>query len=290
MSTTFTNSTSTGLLTGGIPTISQDLAPSIVFVVLYALTSALVVFRIFQYRGVCVWVFFRLLVFENVRLVTFILRIVAAENFSDALKGKASFNTGILIAEQVLLGVGFVMPTSTLIALVEAHSSRQTGLGPKKKAIFRAMELSLLAAIALGAVAGGMYSSSLTNASTRNDVKIERIVSAVVTLVALLLALGYCVYLLPKTGFPTSTTLWLGGTTSLLMIVPIYRIALIAHPPHDGQSTSAKAAFWVLQVTFEWLVGASLLSVNAIEWCGMGLEPLEKMTDAEANGLYAPRY
>ncbi|TFY58267.1 hypothetical protein EVG20_g8217 [Dentipellis fragilis] len=74
------------------------------------------------------------------------------------------------------------------------------------------------------------------------------------------------------------------------MVVPIYRIVIIGDPPHDGQSTGAKATFWVLQVTFEWLVGASLLSVNAIEWCGMGMEPLDKMSDGEANGLYAERY
>ncbi|TFY74625.1 hypothetical protein EWM64_g9387, partial [Hericium alpestre] len=59
------------------------------------------------------------------------------------------------------------------------------------------------------------------------------------------------------------------GPTVRQMIVPIFRLVTTAHPPADSDSTGAKAAFYVLQITVEWLVGASLLAVDAKEWCGI---------------------
>ncbi|KAA1476511.1 hypothetical protein DENSPDRAFT_843497 [Dentipellis sp. KUC8613] len=291
MSSSATNSTMTNLVAGGIPTTSQDVTPSIVFIGLYGLTAVLSIYRTFQYRGFCLFTYFRLMVFEICRFVTFILRIAVAENYSKVLKGNAEFDTNLLMAEQILLSIGFVMPTSTLLTLTEAHSNRNRSTADEKKTIFRLTELALLAAMALGATAAQGKGDSINS----NTHKFERILSAIVTLVALALCVAYCIRLLSKPNFPRRTSIWIGNTATVFFVVPIYRIFTIATPPHDAQSTAPKLAFWVLQVSIEWIVGASLESVNVIEWCGMDKEELDRVpavpvSDVESHGLYVPKY
>lgn len=47
--------------------------------------------------------FLRIQIFEIVRVVTMILRIAGAVNYTNALKGKASISENLIIAEQVRL-------------------------------------------------------------------------------------------------------------------------------------------------------------------------------------------
>ncbi|TFY71606.1 hypothetical protein EVG20_g1401 [Dentipellis fragilis] len=292
------------LVAGGIPTTSQDVTPSIVFIGLYGLTAVLSIYRTFQYRGFCLFTYFRLMIFEICRFITFILRIAVAENYSKVLKGNATFDTNLLTAEQILLSIGFVMPTSTLLTLTEAHSNRNRSTADEKKddlpphgAGTPGSNVRSTSHWALGATAA-QGKGDLINSNTH---KFERILSAIVTLVALALCVAYCIRLLSKPNFPRRTSIWIGTTATvfgirrLQFVVPIYRIFTIAAPPHDAQSTASKLAFWVLQVSIEWIVGASLESVNVIEWCGMDKEELDRVpavpvSDVESHGLYVPKY
>lgn len=43
--------------------------------------------------------------FQTVRVVTMILRIIGAINYTNTVKGTASFNLGLIIAEQVGLAL-----------------------------------------------------------------------------------------------------------------------------------------------------------------------------------------
>ncbi|KAA1476512.1 hypothetical protein DENSPDRAFT_853720 [Dentipellis sp. KUC8613] len=294
MSSSFENATS--LLTGGMPTKSQDIAPSVIFIALYTGTSILAAFRLLQYLGTPFFrTYIRIVVFELIRLATFIVRILAAVNYSNALSGKGSFKDSYIIAEQILLGIGFVIPTSTIVRLVEAHSNRDGAETDQKKLLFRVMDLALLAAVILGIVAGTNFSSALTNASDRHSVKIERIVSAVATMLVLIILVLYSLYISTNPRLPRSTTMWIGLTAIVLLVVPIYRIAIISHPPSDSQTAGSKAAFYILQITFEWVVGLSLVAFNAISMCGLRVgtradySTSESMSGAEAYGLYAPK-
>ncbi|TFY60444.1 hypothetical protein EVG20_g7414 [Dentipellis fragilis] len=296
MSSSFENSTS--LLTGGMPTKSQDIAPSVVFIALYTATSIFAAIRLMQYVGTPFFrTYIRIMVFELVRLATFIVRIIAAVNYSNALDGKGSFKDSYIIAEQIFLGIGFVIPTSTIVRLVEAHSNRDDAETSQKRILFRVMDLVLLAAVILGIVAGTSFSSALTNASDRHTVKIERrvnsVVSAVATMLVLILLVAYSLYISANPRLPRSTTTWIGITAIVLLVVPIYRIAVISHPPSNSQTTGNKIAFYVLQISFEWVVGLSLVAFNAISMCGLGARTdystSEGMSGAETYGLYAPK-
>lgn len=98
------SSTNTSSIAGGLPTVSQDIAPSVIFLVLYFVTNAVCIWRmISQYRKPLRMLlsFIRIQVFESVRVVTMILRIVGAVNYTNTLKGTASINESLIIAEQV---------------------------------------------------------------------------------------------------------------------------------------------------------------------------------------------
>ncbi|KAA1476422.1 hypothetical protein DENSPDRAFT_784965 [Dentipellis sp. KUC8613] len=271
------SSNNTMSLTGGMPTTHQDTAPSVIFIGLYLVTSALCFFRMLtQYRSPTrlLLTYLRLTIFEAVRIATFIVRILGAKNYSDALKGKAQFNETLLIVEQILISVGYIMPASTLVKLVGFHSSRNEGGDSSGRSlnVIRLLELAITAAIVLGIIAGVNVNKSLTDPSVAHSVKTERTISSVIIIVVLVLTVVSCLGLVQRKDIPRRTTLWLGLTSSLLIVVPIYRIAATANPPANSNSTGAKAAFYVFQIAVEWLVGASLLAVNAKEWCGLADE------------------
>ncbi|TFY76850.1 hypothetical protein EWM64_g7164 [Hericium alpestre] len=305
MSNQFLNGSSTSLVTGGIPTTSQDVAPSVVYLIAYLGTAALTFFRLFQYRDskTLLLTYLRLALFELTRIATFIVSLLSAKNFSDATKGNGSFDTNYLIAEQILVGVGFVIPATTAVRLAELHTSRQDESG-QKKTIFRIMEIALLIAVALGIVAGTEYNKALTDSGTRSQLKTFRIVSSILSLGVLAILVAYCFTMLSRRDLPRATTVWLMATAALLVhpphsyctpslmppsiqiIVPIYRLENILNPPSDGQSDAAKIVFYVVQLAPEWLVGLSLTAVNAQIWCGV-LPKSTYQDSEEAYGLYS---
>ena len=97
------NTSSLNTIAGGLPTVSQDVAPSVIFLILYALTTLICIWRMFQYRNPLRMLlsFVRIQIFQIVRVATMVIRIVEAVNYSSTLKGKATFSEGLLIAEQV---------------------------------------------------------------------------------------------------------------------------------------------------------------------------------------------
>lgn len=100
----FASTTTLNSLSGGLSSVSQDLAPSIVFTVLYVITTCLCLWRmIVNYRRPrrIFLEFLRLQAFEVIRVATMIVRIFGAENVTHALEGMATFSEGLLIAAQV---------------------------------------------------------------------------------------------------------------------------------------------------------------------------------------------
>lgn len=265
---------SIGSLTGGLPTVSQDMAPTIIFLILYILTTALCIYRLtIQYRRPTrlFITFVRFPLFELARVATFIMRALLAENFTKVLKGQASINKNLIIGEQILLGIGFLIPASVLVRLAGFHGSRFEGgdiLGGRRRATWF-LEIMLIVAIAFGIIAGTNFSGALTDPSKAKDVKHDRVISSAITLAVLVILVFYCISLASRPNFPRATSLWLGLTSALLIIVPAYRIHNTLNPPASADSAASKAEFYILQITVEWLVGASILAVNVKEWCGI---------------------
>ncbi|TFY74623.1 hypothetical protein EWM64_g9388 [Hericium alpestre] len=262
-------------LSGGLPNSHQDTLPSIIFLALFGATSLLCLFRLLRtYRSPTrlLLTFVRMQLFELVRVATFVVRLMGIANYRAVTKGSGTFNETLLIVEQVLLSIGYLMPASTLVKLAGYHSSRREGgdvVGGVKRNITRLMELALMGAIVLGILAGTKVSKAQTDASAAQSVKTERTISAIIVTVVLALLVLFCARVSTARDTPASTSVWLGGTGLVLIVVPIFRLYSTGHPPADSNSTGAKAAFYILQVSVEWLVGASLLAVDAKAWCGI---------------------
>ncbi|EIM86800.1 uncharacterized protein STEHIDRAFT_147275 [Stereum hirsutum FP-91666 SS1] len=268
------SSTNTSSIAGGLPTVSQDIAPSVIFLILYFVTNAVCIWRmISQYRKPLRMLlsFIRIQLFESVRVVTMILRIVGAVNYTNTLKGTASINESLIIAEQILLSVGYLMIASTLIKLTAFHEARGTGgvIPKQRRTVTGVLDLAIIVAIIFGIIAGTNYSKSLTDASTANSVRNDRKISAIIVLVVLALLIGYNALLSTRPDLPRKTSFWLIICSALLIVVPAYRLAQTLNPPSDSDSTGQKVAFYILQVAMEWLASTAILAVNAKEWCGV---------------------
>ncbi|TFY81312.1 hypothetical protein EWM64_g2695 [Hericium alpestre] len=264
MSSLATNTTSMRSLTGGLPNAHQDTFPSILFLVLFGATSLLCLFRLVRtYRTPTrlLLTFVRMQLFELVRIATFIVRLLGIADYRAVSDGTGTFNTTLLTVEQVLLSVGYLMPASTLVKLAGYHSSRNEGgdIVGGREAEYNAGD---------GARADGCdrtrnccgderqqgpdgFNGGAEREDGANGLGSHR----------------------DGRASPSGTLLREGvafqGHTRVDLGVAWRNESCVGHPPADSNSTGAKAAFYILQVTVEWLVGASLLVIDAKAWCGV---------------------
>ncbi|KZT56617.1 hypothetical protein CALCODRAFT_497258 [Calocera cornea HHB12733] len=157
MSSTF-NVTAFPALSGGLPT-QPDQTPSIVFAVAYAVLLLPTLWRTYTYRVPTrlLITFVRLALFDCVRIATFALRAIEAA--SAQLPDNPVPSTGIFIAEQILLGIGFIVLVDLLVELLKSHIWRtdvpvesqtaiaQEGRGTGLQRIVRAMHVALIVAM-----------------------------------------------------------------------------------------------------------------------------------------------
>ncbi|KZO95605.1 hypothetical protein CALVIDRAFT_537995 [Calocera viscosa TUFC12733] len=280
--------TSFPALSGGIPT-QPDEAPSIVFAVLYVVLLIPTIWRTITYRrpGQLLFTFVRLTLFDSVRIATFALR--AQEAATAEIPNNPVPSIGIFIAEQILLGVGFIVLVDLMVELLKSHIWRtdvpqqdqtrvaQRGRGMSLERIVRLMHIALLVAIALGVAAGAMYSDS----SKASTVKTLRIASTAITLAISGLVVLVCLFLLiahPHLG--AVRTLYLLFTSCLLVIVPAYRLSTsVATSPSEADlvSSATRIKFYVLQATMEWLVALLLILVDVRVWFFAGGDEAQMM-------------
>ncbi|KZT56614.1 hypothetical protein CALCODRAFT_483857 [Calocera cornea HHB12733] len=291
--------TSFPALSGGLPT-KPDEAPSIVFCVLYALLLIPTLWRTITYRrpGRLLFTFVRLTLFVLVRIATFALR--AQEAATAQLPNNPVPSIGIFIAEQILLGVGFIVLVDLMVELLKGHIWRtdvpaqgatpfsQQGGGFRLEHIVRLMHLALLVAIALGIAAGSMYSGAFSDPSKANTVKSLRVASTAITLAVSGLVVLVCLLLLvqyPHLGATRTLYLLLAGC--LLVIVPAYRLStsLASNPSEaDLVSTATRVKFYVLQATMEWLVVFLLVLVDVRVWFFAGGDEAQMMLATSGKG------
>ncbi|KZT56616.1 hypothetical protein CALCODRAFT_313696 [Calocera cornea HHB12733] len=279
-------------ISGGLPT-KPDEAPSIVFVLAYIALLVPAVWRTWTYRvpGSLLYTFVRLCAFVLVRIATFGLR--ASEAATASLPDNPVPSTGIFIAEQILLGIGFIVLVDLMVELIKGHIWRtdvpqqaqtriaQQGRGDPLQRVVRIMHIALLVAIGLGIAAGTMYSDALTDASKANEVKTLRIVSLVISLVISALVVIICLYLFAK--YPhlgAIRTLYLLVTSLILIVVPAYRLSTTvasSHSEEDLVSSKTRIEFYVLQATMEWIVAALLVLVDVRVWFFAGGDKAQEM-------------
>ncbi|KZT56591.1 hypothetical protein CALCODRAFT_483844 [Calocera cornea HHB12733] len=278
-------------ISGGIPT-QPDFAPAILFCVLYGLLLPACIWRTHTYRRPLrlMWTFIRLTLFAIMRIATFGLR--ASEAHSASLPNNPVPNLGAFIAEQVLLGIGFIVLADLMIELLKSHMWR-TDVPPAAETrwalpegrfslqrIVRIMHLALITAIALGIAAAAQYSGAINNASTASQVQTLRVVSVALCLaVCGLLILVSLLLLITHPHLGVYRTLYLLAVSCILVIIPAYRLSSVTASPSLAAliSTDTQVKFYILQGAMEWLVSVSLILVDARIWFFAGGETAQMM-------------
>ncbi|EJU04447.1 hypothetical protein DACRYDRAFT_14517 [Dacryopinax primogenitus] len=284
-------------LSGGLPT-SPDEAPSIIFTIAYVALLPLAIWRTWTYRhpGTLLFTFVRLCLFISIRVATFALR--AAEGASAQIPDNPVPSEGIFIAEQILLGVGFIVLVDLIVELLKSHIWRtdvqvvdetlfaQEGQRNVLQRIVRLMHVALIVSIALGIVAGTQYSDALTDPSTASNVKTLRTASTVIALVvSALCAIVSLFLMLQYSHLGQSRSVYLLVTSCIILVVPAYRLSttLASQPSlEDLVSTDIRVKFYILQGLAEWLVAGLLVLVDVRVWFFAGGE---KQMMLERGGL-----
>ncbi|KAF8740318.1 hypothetical protein RHS02_04515, partial [Rhizoctonia solani] len=259
---------------GGIP-VSADLAPSIVFAVLYALLLPNIIYNFF-FRKPRAWNAIQIgtLLFAVERIAWCIIRAVQASHPANRASG------GQMNYIQATVGLGFIGISSDAIKLLRcllvnttlpekgASKDRRTPRRYYRYSCY-VFELAFLASTIPGIVASSSYSAarfdqaradanlSLLNASASIVLAFQ-----VITIVVSLLA-AFKVKQIDRT-----RCFELAALTLLLIPVPIYRLCVIhirTINVFEPLSTSARAVFYIIHLVPEWLCVSVLLSTNVRE-------------------------
>ncbi|CEL63007.1 hypothetical protein RSOLAG1IB_10646 [Rhizoctonia solani AG-1 IB] len=242
-------------ITGGIPTKSQDLAASVIFTTAYVCLIPLATWRLAS-KASRTTTMIRPAIFVLVRTTTYIIR---------AIQSSGNYSETLFIVEQVFLLGGFPVICEAIMTLLEYHITR-THTSPKQgqvtQQVCRLLRLALLAALVLGIVAGTQMSSVFTDPSKASQLRTLRNANAALCLAIVLGVIVVALVAHVHKSLPVRPTMLLVFMAGCLTIAAAYRLTLI-HTTSPAFSTGTKAKFYILLALMEWLVTATLFSVNA---------------------------
>ncbi|KAK1925272.1 hypothetical protein DB88DRAFT_483378 [Papiliotrema laurentii] len=243
--------------TGGFPT-SSDLAPSIVFLIIYVTLLPLLLWRVIsiRHRGL---ILIRPCIFVACRLGMLGLR---------AYMSKDSYGEGELIAELVLVSIGYLFLMEPVIEMWRRHVATAVSVHEAPRWVTRlswVLKYALLAAIGTAVAGASMISSALNDSSTMSTVislrKASAILSFSVAAITLLAILSTHV----RFKLDARRTAYLVPLSCCLIVIAVYRLVQIYST--DPSATIRKpACFWVLQMVFELIVFVGILSISIPAW------------------------
>ena len=149
--------------TGGFPT-HKDLAPSIIFLAAYALTTPLLIFRLVRSQDRTI-LLVRPSVFVAARFGMLVVRIIMA---------KGTYSLGLLIAELVLVSVGFLFLIEPCVSLWSRNIKWTLHAQAEPRWVRRIRTLltvALLAAISISAASGALINNAYTQPGGIDKVK-----------------------------------------------------------------------------------------------------------------------
>ncbi|EIW68889.1 hypothetical protein TREMEDRAFT_31245 [Tremella mesenterica DSM 1558] len=230
--------------TGGFPE-NKDFAPSIVFLIAvnkYVLITPLFLYRIFR-RQDRTLILIRPGIFLGCRYAMLIIRAILA---------KGHYSLGLLIAELVLVSIGFLFLIEPLISLWERHV--KDSLGDNRPSwvvrLGRLLKIVLIVTIAISAASGALVNQAFKSADGVQKVKTLRETGYILSLVVVGLAIFAIVYTHLHFSLRTQQTGFLLIPACCLLIVAVYRVVQTYQTDPDAASRST-AAFYILQVLFE---------------------------------------
>ncbi|KAL7414823.1 hypothetical protein BDY24DRAFT_440285 [Mrakia frigida] len=249
------------LILGGIP-VSKDLAPSIIFCVLYGILGALWVYRMVKKETRSLLIL-KPGIFVQIRIVTLAIR---------AYMSQGNYATGLFIVELIFLTVGVIAILDPLIQCFNSHihpfqpsdaaESSENANRNWLEHVANILRLLVLAVLVTGIVTGSLSSGAISdpNGSGAQTVHTLRTVNYILSLVILVVLIAATVY--AQRRYPAhldqNKSLFIILTSLVLVVPSAYKIATLdwADPSSWAHSSSA---FFVLVITFEFIATALLL-------------------------------
>ncbi|CUA68382.1 hypothetical protein RSOLAG22IIIB_13721 [Rhizoctonia solani] len=264
---------------GGIPT-SADLAPSIVFAVLYALLLSYIVYNYF-FTKPRAWNVIQIstVIFVMERVACCIIRAVQAAYPKKRASG------ALMSYVQAAIGLGFVWISADLIKLLRStlvNTTLPENGASKDRRVARKCyryfcffyELAFLGSIIPGTIACGNYSSARFN-----QAKADRSMDQLIASTAVALGLQALTVLISLVAAFTIKEIdrmrcfELAGLTLLIMPVPIYRLCILGIRTIDvfiPLAPSARTLFYTIHLAPEWICVSILLGTNVRTRFGTG--------------------
>ncbi|CAE7230994.1 unnamed protein product [Rhizoctonia solani] len=264
---------------GGIP-VSEDLAPSIIFTILYALLLPNIIYNFFI-RKPRAWNIVQIstVLFAVERIAWCIIRAVQAAHPEKRTSG------GLMNYVQVTVALGFVGVSSELIKLLRCtlvHTTLPENGASKDRRTLRqyfrsfcfVFELAFLGATIPGIIAGGQYSSArYDQAKADNNMGLLKASSSVALALQAATIIASLVAAFTVKEINRMRCFELAGLTALIMSAPIYRLCVLDIRTIDvfaPISPTARALFYIFHLTSEWICVSILLSTNVRARFGTG--------------------
>ncbi|KAF8606200.1 hypothetical protein BDV93DRAFT_596120 [Ceratobasidium sp. AG-I] len=286
-------STQTALVSapvGGIP-VSADLAPSIIFAVLYALLLPGIIYNFFIHKPRA-WntIQIQSVSFAAERIAWCIIRAIQAAH--------PERRSWLMNYVQMTVGLGFVGISSEVVKLLrstlvnttlpEKGASKDRPVARRRyRLLCFIFELSFLASTVPGLIAGGKYraarnSQDLADKNMRLLYASTGVVFAleIVTIVSSLAAIIWV------KGVDRKRCFELAALTALIMTVPIYRLCVLhirTDNVFDPISPSSRTAFYIVHLLPEWLCVCVLLGTNVRARFNTGRWGDYELTDRSRN-------
>ncbi|WVQ94528.1 hypothetical protein IAU59_001607 [Kwoniella sp. CBS 9459] len=243
--------------TGGFPT-SKDLAPAIIFLILYVLAAPVLVYRLIK-RESRIKLLIRPSIFVICRIAMLVIRAYMSKN---------SYGEGLLIAELVLVSIGFLFLIEPAVGLWKLQVDSDMNQEDRPTWVRRLallLKFAVLASIGTAIAGSSMISSALSNPDTLKTVKSLREASNVLSVgVVVVLVISA---LLTYTTFKLDTrgTAFILGISANLLIVAVYRVVQ-TFSKNPSAPVRTLAAFWILQMVFEFFAFIMLIAIPIPVW------------------------
>ncbi|KZV84199.1 hypothetical protein EXIGLDRAFT_296984 [Exidia glandulosa HHB12029] len=253
------NATSTGSTSSlaGIIATKPDLAPSIVFIVAFALLAPLAAWRLISTASRSV-VLIRPAVFVLIRIGTYIVR---------AIEANGNYSTGIIATELVLLSTGTILLAEPLVELIkrllETHIPYDGPAVPDRKGriqrkdevglLSRILKIALIAIIAVSIYSSTKVGDAFKDPDAAKTVALTRKIAAIILVVVLAIAALGLLYFHMKHTLPSRALYFLLMIALLLEVTAAYRLAsaagdagarnqCVGQPPHPPTPSHSPAA------------------------------------------------
>ncbi|KAK4687254.1 hypothetical protein P7C73_g2866, partial [Tremellales sp. Uapishka_1] len=253
MSSTTEQAISNINLTGGFPS-SKDLAPSIIFLVLYVVTLPVLGYRIFRWKHRSK-ILIRPTIFVVFRITMLVLR---------AVMSKITYGEGLLIAELVFVSVGYLFLLEPLVSLWELHVASAVATEDRPSwvhTLVRVLRVVLLATIGTAVAGAALISNAISDPSDVSTVTALRKSSAILALVVVVIALAAIVRTHLQFGLDVRGTAYLLGLGAWLVIVAVYRVVqTFATSP--TAPVKNLAVFWTLGITCEFFAYLMIIGIS----------------------------